>query len=111
MVDFNQALGYGDAIRRCHELDEQGLYSRNHCAVAAGRRRRLTRTASSSTRRRPPVRPRTVGHPNGDEPGSHPPVRGIGQRGRRQPDSLTYMVTKQETPGIGLPGLAQSAWP
>ena len=26
MVDFNQALGYGDAIRRCHELDEQGLY-------------------------------------------------------------------------------------
>lgn len=26
MVDFNQALGMGDAIRRCHELDEQGLY-------------------------------------------------------------------------------------
>jgi mandelate racemase len=26
MVDFNQALGLGDAIRRCHELDEQGLY-------------------------------------------------------------------------------------
>lgn len=26
MVDFNQALGVGDAIRRCHELDEQGLY-------------------------------------------------------------------------------------
>lgn len=26
MVDFNQALGYGDAVRRCHELDEQGLY-------------------------------------------------------------------------------------
>jgi mandelate racemase len=26
MVDFNQALGSGDAIRRCHELDEQGLY-------------------------------------------------------------------------------------
>lgn len=26
MVDFNQALGTGDAIRRCHELDEQGLY-------------------------------------------------------------------------------------
>jgi mandelate racemase len=26
MVDFNQALGFGDAIRRCHELDDQGLY-------------------------------------------------------------------------------------
>lgn len=26
MVDFNQALGLGDAIRRCHELDELGLY-------------------------------------------------------------------------------------
>ncbi|MFG1932469.1 enolase C-terminal domain-like protein [Mycobacterium sp. NPDC048908] len=26
MVDFNQALGLGDAIRRCHELDEQNLY-------------------------------------------------------------------------------------
>jgi mandelate racemase len=26
MTDFNQALGLGDAIRRCHELDEQGLY-------------------------------------------------------------------------------------
>ena len=26
MVDFNQALGLGDAMRRCHELDEQGLY-------------------------------------------------------------------------------------
>lgn len=26
MVDFNQALGLGDAMRRCHELDEQNLY-------------------------------------------------------------------------------------
>lgn len=26
MVDFNQAFGVGDAIRRCHELDDQGLY-------------------------------------------------------------------------------------
>lgn len=26
MVDFNQALGLGDAIRRCHVLDDQGLY-------------------------------------------------------------------------------------
>ena len=26
MVDFNQALGTGDAIRRCHELDDQGIY-------------------------------------------------------------------------------------
>jgi mandelate racemase len=26
MVDFNQSLGLGDAIRRCHELDDQGLY-------------------------------------------------------------------------------------
>lgn len=26
MVDFNQGLGLGDAIRRCHELDDQGLY-------------------------------------------------------------------------------------
>jgi mandelate racemase len=26
MVDFNQALGFGDAIRRCHELDDVGLY-------------------------------------------------------------------------------------
>ena len=26
MVDFNQALGLGDAMRRCHELDEQDLY-------------------------------------------------------------------------------------
>ncbi|WP_433559721.1 enolase C-terminal domain-like protein [Pseudonocardia xinjiangensis] len=26
MVDFNQALGYGDAVRRCHDLDDQGLY-------------------------------------------------------------------------------------
>jgi mandelate racemase len=26
MVDFNQALGLGDAIRRCCDLDEQGLY-------------------------------------------------------------------------------------
>ncbi len=26
MVDFNQALGLGDAMRRCHELDEMGLY-------------------------------------------------------------------------------------
>ncbi|MGE0217337.1 enolase C-terminal domain-like protein [Mycolicibacterium sp.] len=26
MVDFNQALGLGDAIRRCHQLDEQNLY-------------------------------------------------------------------------------------
>ena len=26
MVDFNQALGLGDAIRRCHELDEEGIY-------------------------------------------------------------------------------------
>ncbi|MBY3165664.1 mandelate racemase [Rhizobium laguerreae] len=26
MVDFNQSLGLGDAIRRCHELDGEGLY-------------------------------------------------------------------------------------
>lgn len=26
MVDFNQALGLGDAIRRCHELDDEDLY-------------------------------------------------------------------------------------
>ncbi|PVX85916.1 mandelate racemase [Paraburkholderia unamae] len=26
MVDFNQALGLGDAMRRCHELDDKGLY-------------------------------------------------------------------------------------
>jgi mandelate racemase len=26
MVDFNQTLGLGDAIRRCHELDDEGLY-------------------------------------------------------------------------------------
>lgn len=26
MVDFNQALGFADALRRCHELDETGLY-------------------------------------------------------------------------------------
>lgn len=26
MVDFNQALGTGDAIRRCHDLDGEGLY-------------------------------------------------------------------------------------
>ncbi|MFC4036241.1 enolase C-terminal domain-like protein [Streptomyces polygonati] len=26
MVDFNQALGFGDAVRRCHDLDDQGLY-------------------------------------------------------------------------------------
>lgn len=26
MVDFNQALGLGDAIRRCHELDAENLY-------------------------------------------------------------------------------------
>jgi mandelate racemase len=26
MVDFNQALGFGDALRRCHELDDAGLY-------------------------------------------------------------------------------------
>ncbi len=26
MVDFNQALGLGDAIRRCCDLDDQGLY-------------------------------------------------------------------------------------
>ena len=26
MVDFNQGLGLGDAIRRCHELDDRGLY-------------------------------------------------------------------------------------
>ena len=26
MVDFNQALGFGDVIRRCDKLDEQGLY-------------------------------------------------------------------------------------
>jgi mandelate racemase len=26
MVDFNQTLGFGDALRRCHELDELGLY-------------------------------------------------------------------------------------
>jgi mandelate racemase len=26
MVDFNQALGLGDAIRRCHELDDASLY-------------------------------------------------------------------------------------
>lgn len=26
MVDFNQALGVGDALRRCHELDNEGLY-------------------------------------------------------------------------------------
>jgi mandelate racemase len=26
MVDFNQALGLGGAIRRCHELDEKGIY-------------------------------------------------------------------------------------
>jgi mandelate racemase len=26
MVDFNQGLSFGDALRRCHELDEQGLY-------------------------------------------------------------------------------------
>ncbi len=25
MVDFNQGLSFGDALRRCHELDEQGL--------------------------------------------------------------------------------------
>ena len=26
MVDFNQGLGLGDAIRRCHDLDDCGLY-------------------------------------------------------------------------------------
>lgn len=26
MVDFNQALGLGDAVRRCCDLDDQGLY-------------------------------------------------------------------------------------
>jgi mandelate racemase len=26
MVDFNQGLSLGDAIRRCHELDGQGIY-------------------------------------------------------------------------------------
>lgn len=26
MVDFNQALSVGDALRRCHELDDEGLY-------------------------------------------------------------------------------------
>ncbi|ORE90398.1 putative mandelate racemase [Stappia sp. 22II-S9-Z10] len=26
MVDFNQALGLGDAVRRCHALDDLGLY-------------------------------------------------------------------------------------
>jgi mandelate racemase len=26
MVDFNQALGFGDAMRRCHELDDEALY-------------------------------------------------------------------------------------
>jgi mandelate racemase len=26
MVDFNQGLGLGDAIRRCHDLDDRGLY-------------------------------------------------------------------------------------
>ena len=26
MVDFNQGLSLGDALRRCHELDDQGLY-------------------------------------------------------------------------------------
>jgi mandelate racemase len=26
MVDFNQALGFGDAVRRCHDLDDEGLY-------------------------------------------------------------------------------------
>lgn len=26
MVDFNQALGPGDAIRRCRDLDDEGLY-------------------------------------------------------------------------------------
>lgn len=26
MVDFNQGLTRGDAVRRCHELDDQGLY-------------------------------------------------------------------------------------
>jgi mandelate racemase len=26
MVDFNQGLSFGDALQRCHALDEQGLY-------------------------------------------------------------------------------------
>ena len=26
MVDFNQGLSFGDAIQRCHALDDQGLY-------------------------------------------------------------------------------------
>jgi mandelate racemase len=26
MVDFNQGLTFGDALRRCHALDDQGLY-------------------------------------------------------------------------------------
>jgi mandelate racemase len=26
MVDFNQGLALGDALRRCHELEDQGLY-------------------------------------------------------------------------------------
>jgi mandelate racemase len=26
MLDFNQALGLGEGIRRCHELDEEGIY-------------------------------------------------------------------------------------
>jgi mandelate racemase len=26
MVDFNQGLSLGDALRRCHVLDDQGLY-------------------------------------------------------------------------------------
>ncbi len=26
MVDFNQGLALGDALRRCHALDDQGLY-------------------------------------------------------------------------------------
>ena len=26
MVDFNQGLSLGDALHRCHALDDQGLY-------------------------------------------------------------------------------------
>ncbi len=65
MVDFNQGLSFGDALHRCHALDEQGLYwfeepiAYNNLAGFAQLARELRRrfsSAKTSTGRAPCTR-------------------------------------------------------
>jgi mandelate racemase len=48
MVDFNQGLSFGDALHRCHALDDQGLYcSKNRSSTITSR---VTHSSRESSR-------------------------------------------------------------